>query len=183
MNKSWQQHPTRDQLYGQLPPVTKTIQVRRTWHAGHCWRSKDELIIYVLLWTPAYGQAKAGRPARTYIQQLCEDTRCNPEDLPEAMNDREKWWERVKDIRSSGATWWWWWFDRERGIAIHLVTKRYNVLLWPLNAILSAWRCWSDTTLFDVLLLKECYTCRLKSCDQLEKRCCELLSVKRRAQG
>ena len=29
-------------------------------YAGHCWRSKDELISDVLLWTPAYGQAKAG---------------------------------------------------------------------------------------------------------------------------
>ena len=74
LNKSWQQHPTRHQLYGHLPPITKTIQVRRTRHAGHCWRSKDELISDVLLWTPAYGQAKAGRFARTYIQQLCEDT-------------------------------------------------------------------------------------------------------------
>ena len=25
------------------------------------------------------------------------------------MNDREKWRERVKDIRASGTTWWWWW--------------------------------------------------------------------------
>ena len=68
LNKSWRQHPTRHQLYGHLPPITRTIQVRRTRHAGHCWRSKDELISDVLLWTPAYGQAKAGRPARTYIQ-------------------------------------------------------------------------------------------------------------------
>ena len=110
LNKSWRQHPTRHQLYGHLPPITKTIQVRRTRHAGHCWRSKDELISDVLLWTPTYGCAKAGRPARTYIQQLCEDTGCNLEDLPEAMNDREKWWERVRDIRASGATWWWWWW-------------------------------------------------------------------------
>ena len=44
--------PTRLQLYGHLPPITKTIQVRRTRHAGHCWRSKDELISDVLLWTP-----------------------------------------------------------------------------------------------------------------------------------
>ena len=58
LNKSWRQHPTRHQLYGHLPPITKTIQVRRTRHAGHCWRSKDELISDVLLWTPAYGQAK-----------------------------------------------------------------------------------------------------------------------------
>ena len=25
LNKSWQQHPTRHQLYGHLPPITKTI--------------------------------------------------------------------------------------------------------------------------------------------------------------
>ena len=91
-----------------MPPITKTIQVRRARHAGHCWRSKDKLISDVLLWTPTYGQAKAGRPAWTYIQQLCEDTGCNPEDLPEAMNDREKWRERVRDICAGGTTWWWW---------------------------------------------------------------------------
>ena len=108
LNKSWRQHPTRLQLYGHLPPITKTIQVRRTRHAGHCWRSKDELISDVLLWTPTHGCARVGRPARTYIQQLCEDTGCNPEDLPEAMNDREKWRETVRDIRAGGATWWWW---------------------------------------------------------------------------
>ena len=58
LNKCWQQHPTRHLLYGHLPPVTKTIQVRRTRHARHCWRSKDELISDVLLWTPTYGQKK-----------------------------------------------------------------------------------------------------------------------------
>ena len=110
LNKSWQQHPTRHQLYSHLPPITKTIQVRRTRHAGHCWRSRDELIRDVLLWIPIHGRAKAGRPARTYSQQLCEDTGCSLEDLPEAMNDREKWRERVRDIRASGTTWWWWWW-------------------------------------------------------------------------
>ena len=91
--KSWGQHSTEHQLYGHLPLITKTIQVRRTWHARHSWRSRDELISDLLLYTPTYGRAKAGGPARTYIQQLCEDTGCSPEDLPEAMNDREKWWE------------------------------------------------------------------------------------------
>ena len=79
LNKSWRQHPTRHQLYGHLPPITKTIQVRRTRHAGHCWRSREELIRDMLLWTPTHGRAKAGRLARTYIQQLCEDTGCCPE--------------------------------------------------------------------------------------------------------
>ena len=109
-NKFWRQHPTRHQLYGHLPSITKTIQVRRTRHAGHCWRIRNELISDVLLWTPAYGRAKAGRPARTYIQQLCEDTGCSPEDLSEAMNDREQRRERVRDIRAGSTTWWWWWW-------------------------------------------------------------------------
>ena len=110
LNKSWRQHPTRHQLYGHLPPITKTIQVRRTRHAGHCWRSRDELIRDVLLWIPTHGRAKAGRPARTYIQQLCEDTGCCPEDLPRAMNDREEWRKRVRDIRAASTIWWWWYY-------------------------------------------------------------------------
>ena len=81
-----------------------------TRHAGHCWRSRDELIRDVLLWIPAHGHAKAGRPARKYIQQLCEDTGCCPEDLPRAMNDREEWRERVRDIRATSTIWWWWWY-------------------------------------------------------------------------
>ena len=96
-------YPQRN-LYGHLPPITKTIQVRQTRHAGHCWRSRDELIRVVLLWTPTHGRAKAGRPARSYIQQLCEDTECCPEDQPRAMNDREEWRERIRDIRATSTT-------------------------------------------------------------------------------
>ena len=104
LNKTWRQYPIRNQLYGHLPPITKTIQVRWTRRAGHCWRSRDELISDVLRWKPTYGRSKAVRPARTYIQQLCENTGCSPEDQPEAMNDREKWRERVRDIRAGRTT-------------------------------------------------------------------------------
>ena len=45
---------------------------------------------------PTYGQAKAGR---TYIQHLCKDVA-----LPEAMNDWEKWRERVSDIYAIDTT-------------------------------------------------------------------------------
>ena len=64
-----------------------------------------------IAWTPTHGRAKAGRPVRTYIQQLCEDTGCCPEDLLRAMNDREEWRERIRDIRATSATWWWWWWN------------------------------------------------------------------------
>ena len=69
--------------------------LRRSRHAGHCWRSRDEFISDVLLWTPTYCRAKARWPARIYIKQLCEDSRCSPEDLQEVMNNRKKWRERV----------------------------------------------------------------------------------------
>ena len=61
VNKSWRQHPTKHQLYGHRPPITKIIQVRRTRPARHCWRSRNELISYVLLWG---------------VLSLCRDTVC-----------------------------------------------------------------------------------------------------------
>ena len=131
----------RHQLYGHLPPITKTIQVRRTRHAGHCWRSRDELIRDVLLWIPTHGLAKAGRPARTYIQQLWEDTGCCPEDLPKAMNDREEWRERVRDIRATSAIWWWWWWYTHT----HTHYRIYNSVLLVKKLIISdCWKCYSS---------------------------------------
>ena len=132
LNKSWRQHPTRHQLYDHLPPITKTIQVRWTRNAGHCWRSRDELISDVILWTHTHGRAKAGRPARTYIQQLCEDTWCSPEDLPEAMNDREKWRERVRDIRATSTTWWWWLINKPI-VKVFDPKKKLCLLLMQVN--------------------------------------------------
>ena len=134
LNKSWRQHPTRHQLYSHLPPIMKTIQVRWTRHAGHCWKSRDELISDVLLWTPTYGWAKAGWQARTYIQQLCEDMGCSLEDLPEVMNDREKWWERVRDICVGGTTWWWWYMSRkEREIGPASIEDSIDGSIWGLE--------------------------------------------------
>ena len=115
LNKSWGQHPTehqlydhpkKQQLYGYLPPITKTIQVRRTRHEGHCWSSRDGLISDILLWTLSHDRTKEGRPTWTYIQQLCDDTGWSPGDLPEAMNNSEGWRERVRDIRADGTRWW-----------------------------------------------------------------------------
>ena len=75
LNKSWRQHPTKQKLYGLLPPFTKTIQVRRTRHVGNCWKSKDKL-----MWTHSHGPATAERPVRTYILQFCADIGCRPEE-------------------------------------------------------------------------------------------------------
>ena len=42
LNRCKKQHLTK-QMYGHLPPTSKTIQVKQTRYVGHCWRSKDEL--------------------------------------------------------------------------------------------------------------------------------------------
>ena len=76
-------------VYDHIPPITKTIQVRRTRHVGHCWRSREELLSDVFPWTLSHGRAEAENPAGTDIQQLCADTGCSLEDLPEATDDRE----------------------------------------------------------------------------------------------
>ena len=110
LNKSWRLLPKGQQLYGYLPPIAKTFQVRQTRLAGHCWRRKDELITDILRWTHSHERAKAGWPARTYIQQLCTDTGCSPEDLPGAMYDRDGCLRRFREICNGSETWWWWWF-------------------------------------------------------------------------
>ena len=95
LNKSWKQHPIKQQLHGHLPPISKTIQIRHTRYAGHCWRSKDKLISDVFPWTPFTQTYKScTQPTRTYLQQLSTDTGCSLEDLPEAMDDKSKQQER-----------------------------------------------------------------------------------------
>ena len=111
LNKSWRQHPTKHQLYGHLPTITKTIKVGRTRHIGLCWRSRDELISDVLLWTPSYGRAKAGRPARTYVRirdvalWTCQkrwtiersDERGSEISVLTAWHDDDEWWYMYKE--------------------------------------------------------------------------------------
>ena len=52
LNKSWKQHPTKQQLYGHQLPISKNVQIRRTGLVGHWWRSKDELISDIFLMDP-----------------------------------------------------------------------------------------------------------------------------------
>ena len=103
LNKSWRHHPTRHQLYGQLPPITKTIQIRRTRHAGHCWRSRDKLISDVLLWTPTHGQHEHTFSNYVRIRDVVQKT-C-----------LRRWTIGKSGERGSGisvptsTTWGWWW--------------------------------------------------------------------------
>ena len=105
LNKSWEQHSTKLYLYRHLPPISKTIKIRRTRDAGYCWRSKGEQLSDVLLWNPLHRRTGGGRPARTYIQQLCTDTGCTLEDPSNAMDERDEWRESQYDNDDISGTW------------------------------------------------------------------------------
>ena len=53
-DKSWKQHPTKQQQYSFLTVITYTIQVKQTRLARHLWRSREKRMIDILLWTPTY---------------------------------------------------------------------------------------------------------------------------------
>ena len=95
LNKSWKQHSTKQQPYGHQPHISKTVQIRQTIHAGHCWRSKDKILSDLLQWISSHRRASVGWLGSTYLQQLCTDTACSQENLPNVMDNRDKWQERL----------------------------------------------------------------------------------------
>ena len=72
----------------QLTSHLKTSQLRRIRHTGHSWR-----------WAPSHGPTNVGRPARTYLHQLCADTECSLKDLPGEMDDID-WWRERERVRN-----------------------------------------------------------------------------------
>ena len=89
LNVKWQSHTTNLTLYGSLPKLTSTIRERRVRFCGHCWRSKDEIVHQLLLWEPTHGKRARGRPAKTFIDQIVEDTGIRKEELAQSMDDRK----------------------------------------------------------------------------------------------
>ena len=104
LNISWKEHPTKQTLYGKLPPIIKTIKERRLRFAGHCWRAKQEIVSDVLFWNPRHGKRKRGRPEINYLDNLRDDIELSEEDLKMGMLDREWWKRRVDEFRLT-STW------------------------------------------------------------------------------
>ena len=136
-NKSWKQHRTKQQMYGLLTPIPKNIQVRRTRHTAPYWRKEDESISEFHLWSPTHGHASVDQPARTYIHQLCVNTGCNFEDLPEAMEDTEGW--RKKERKR----------EREK-------EREYESGKSELCPIFLVRRCWVNTNICSTVLKWNC---------------------------
>ena len=96
LNKSWNLHPTKQQLYSHLPLTSQTIQVRWARHTEHFWRSKNKLIKNFLRWTTTHGYTSDSQPAKTYFDQFRVYTGWHIEDLPRGIVNRE-WIARCLD--------------------------------------------------------------------------------------
>ena len=82
---------TNKVLNGNLPKLSTKIRQRRTRFAGHFYRSKDEPVSSIVLWTPKHGSRKPGRPAITYTDILKMDTGLESPYFKSAMGDRKAW--------------------------------------------------------------------------------------------
>ena len=101
-NTSWRDHLTNEQLYGDIQKISKSIRMQRLRFTGHCWRSKDEVASDLVLWQPQHGNRSRGSPAKTYIDQLRDDTDLlTTDEIKTAMNDREEWKKYVMDYRAN----------------------------------------------------------------------------------
>ena len=127
LNKSWRQHPTKQQLYGHLPEIKKTIQIRRTRQAGHCWRRKDKRTHKRCTPVDPFTQKSKGWTTSKNLY-----TACSLEDLPGAIDDRDGWQERVKEICAGSVTRWWWQFNLTLYIYIYNPYQETgsNILAW-----------------------------------------------------
>ena len=71
-------------MYGHLPPISQTIQLRRTRYVGHWWRSKGEVISDVLQWTPTWPLTSHLKSHPSKMNKTCDT-------LVEKQGQTHKW--------------------------------------------------------------------------------------------
>ena len=99
-NISWKEHKTNKYVYGELDQISNVVRKRRLRFIGHCWRGEQQTLQQLLLWEPTHGNRGRGRPCKTYLDQLYNDTNMEREELATAMQDRVKWRKIVNGVRA-----------------------------------------------------------------------------------
>ena len=97
-NISWKSHPTKKQIYGDLPSISSILKARRVQFAGHCYRAENELISSLLLWKPN-NQPRSRK--LSYPDVIARDVGISRQDLGTVMLDREVWRSHVNSIIST----------------------------------------------------------------------------------
>ena len=90
LNVSWRDYISNKELYGDLSPISTSLQIRRLQFSGHCWRSKNETVSQLLLLEPNHGRRSRGHPASTFIDQPVSDTGLSRQDLASVIANRRE---------------------------------------------------------------------------------------------
>ena len=98
LDVSWRDHMTNKELYGDLPKITTKITKRRLQFAGHCARGTGKMVTKLITWRPTQGKRSAGRPTKTYVDLLHDDTGLTPSEIETCMQDR-RIWRVIIDVR------------------------------------------------------------------------------------
>ena len=88
---TWKDHVSNKELYAEVPKATDTVKQKRLKLAGHCYRHPEEAASNLVLWTPNHGKRGRGRPARTFVQQLRDDTGLQEREMASLMLSRDQW--------------------------------------------------------------------------------------------
>ena len=83
-NISWKRHPTKQQIYNDLPQVSQIIKKRRVQFAGHCYRASNEMASNFVLWKPNSTRRRKSCKL-TYPDVISRDTGIDFNDLGNAM--------------------------------------------------------------------------------------------------
>ena len=87
---SWKSHTANAVLYGNILPVTETIKARRLRFAEHVHRLKDQPAKQLRFWQPPYRHRYHGRPHKTFLDVIKEDSGLEPAALRSLKFDGEK---------------------------------------------------------------------------------------------
>ena len=102
LNVRWQDHPTNESLYQDLPKLSTRLKARRLRFAGHCARATNQPVSRTLFWTPQNGYTSRGRPQTTYSKNLLTDTNLDdPSDVLNLMQDKESWKNLVENVSNN----------------------------------------------------------------------------------
>ena len=102
LDARWQNHPTNQSLYQDLPKLSAKIKTRRLRFAGHCARNPNLPVSHCLFWTPQAGHTSRGRPITTYSKNLMKDTNLqDPTEILTLMRNKEAWEDLVDNPQNN----------------------------------------------------------------------------------
>ena len=98
-------HMTNEELYGDIPQITTKIKARRLTFAGHCKRAEGCIVSKLVTWRPTQAEKSKGRPKKTYVDLLEDDTGYAVNEVENTMKDRHLW-RAIINARQQESTEW-----------------------------------------------------------------------------